>query len=69
MYECVVVTPYRTDPKILNAEGDRDGESDADDEAIEELMPRRSHSATSSTRGTDGSSDSWDGTPMDVEES
>ena len=69
MYECVVVAPYRADPKVLNAEGDLDGESDADDEDIEELMPRRAHSVTSSTRGTDGSWGSRGGTPMDVDES
>jgi hypothetical protein len=68
MYECVVVTPYRPDPKVLNAEGDLDGESDADDEDIEELS-RRARSVTSSTRGTDGSWDSRGGTPMDVDES
>ena len=63
IYECVMVEPYRADPKILNAEGDLDGEHDAPDEDIEELsLLRMAYSVTSSTRAEAGSRD-W--SPMD----
>ena len=69
MYECVAVKPYRADPALLYAEGDLDMESDAEDEEIEELMPRQAPSETSSTRGADSYSDgSWNSrgvSPMD----
>ena len=63
IYECVMVEPYRADPKILNAEGDLDGEQDAPDAEIEELpLLRMAHSVTSSTRAEAGSRE-W--SPMD----
>jgi hypothetical protein len=66
MYECVIVDPYHADPKILNAEGDLDGEQDAPDAEIEELpLLRLAHSVTSSTRTEHGSLDSRKDSPMD----
>ena len=68
MYECIVVKPELANPALLNAEGDLDMESDADDEEIEELQGQV-YSETPNTRGIDGYSDrSWDsrgGSPMD----